>query len=127
MSCNTSLPVLILPQTPEAPIVRGDTWKGLSIEILVGPVISAVPLDITGSLIRLNMVAKDKRSSHLLSSATGDITITDGVNGLLTIDAISRLDWNVGCYVGDLEITLADNTRTTYCVVEMTIIDDITK
>lgn len=129
MSCNSSsLPILYLPQNKNSPIIKGDTLKSISFEILTGPTGVETPIDLTGASIRIDFInSKVSSNHHLLTSAGGDITITDAVNGNFEINSINRLDWKVGTYVGDLELTFADTTRTTYCIIELTVTDDITK
>lgn len=129
MSCNkSSLPVLYLPINDNSPIIKGDTLKSISFEILTGPTSSQTPIDLTGATIRIDFInSKFNNIHHLLSSSTGDITITDAVNGLFKINSINRLDWKSGTYIGDLEFTYSDTTRTTYCIIELTVTEDITK
>jgi hypothetical protein len=129
MSCNySSLPILFLPQNGSSPIIKGDTLKSISFEILTGPTGVETPIDLTGASIRVDLIhTKTSNNHYLLTSIDGDITITDAPNGLFKINSINRLDWKVGVYKGDLEITYVDTTRTTYCIIELTVTDDITK
>lgn len=129
MSCNRlSLPVLYLPINDSSPIIKGDTLKSISFEILTGPTTNQTPIDLTGATIRIDFINSKLSNIHyLLSSSTGDITITDAVNGLFKINSINRLDWKAGVYIGDLEFTYSDTTRTTYCIIELTVTEDITK
>lgn len=129
MSCNrSSLPILYLPQNENSPIMKGDTLKSISFEILTGPTGSETPIDLTGASIRIDFINTKTSSNHyLLSTSNGGISITDAVNGLFKINSINRLDWKAGLYIGDLEITYADTTRTTYCIIELTVTEDITK
>lgn len=129
MSCNrSSLPVLYLPINDSSPIIKGDTLKSISFEILTGPTNNQTPIDLTGATIRINFInTKFSNIHYLLSSSTGNITITDAVNGLFKINSINRLDWKSGTYIGDLEFTYSDTTRTTYCIIELTVTEDITK
>lgn len=129
MSCNrSSLPVLYLPINDSSPIIKGDTLKSISFEILTGPTTNQTPIDLTGATIRIDFINSKLSNIHyLLSSSTGDITITDAVNGLFKINSINRLNWKAGVYIGDLEFTYSDTTRTTYCIIELTVTEDITK
>lgn len=129
MSCNrSSSPVLYLPINDSSPIIKGDTLKSISFEILTGPTTNQTPIDLTGATIRIDFINSKLSNIHyLLSSSTGDITITDAVNGLFKINSINRLDWKSGVYIGDLEFTYSDTTRTTYCIIELTVTEDITK
>ena len=129
MSCNRlSLPVLYLPINDSSPIIKGDTLKSISFEILTGPTTNQTPIDLTGATIRIDFINSKLSNIHyLLSSSTGDITITDAINGLFKINSINRLDWKAGVYIGDLEFTYSDTTRTTYCIIELTVTEDITK
>lgn len=129
MSCNKiNLPVLYLPLNETSPILKGDTLKSISFEILTGPTTNQTPIDLTGAIIRIDFINSKLSNIHyLLSSSTGDITITDAVNGLFKINSINRLNWKSGTYIGDLEFTYSDTTRTTYCIIELTVTEDITK
>lgn len=129
MSCNRlSLPVLYLPINDSSPIIKGDTLKSISFEILTGPTTNQTPIDLTGATIRIDFINSKLSNTHyLLSSSTGDITITDAINGLFKINSINRLNWKAGVYIGDLEFTYSDTTRTTYCIIELTVTEDITK
>lgn len=129
MSCNrSSSPVLYLPINDSSPIIKGDTLKSISFQILTGPTTNQTPIDLTGATIRIDFINSKLSNIHyLLSSSTGDITITDAVNGLFKINSINRLDWKSGVYIGDLEFTYSDTTRTTYCIIELTVTEDITK
>jgi hypothetical protein len=129
MSCNKiNLPVLYLPLNETSPILKGDTLKDIEFEILTGPENNQIPINLTGATIRIDFInSKFSNIHYLLSSTTNNITITDAVNGLFKINSISRLDWKAGIYIGDLEFTFSDNTRTTYCIIELTVTEDITK
>lgn len=129
MSCNrSSLPVLYLPINDSSPIIKGDTLKSISFEILTGPSTNQIPIDLTGATIRIDFInSKFSNIHYLLNSSTGDITVTDAINGLFKINSINRLDWKAGTYIGDLEFTYSDTTRTTYCIIELSVTEDITK
>ncbi|MFO0089295.1 MAG: hypothetical protein ACK518_00530 [bacterium] len=116
------IPVLNLPIDPKKSIIRGDTWSGITLDIKN----SGVPIDLTGATIRINLFHACGTKKQLYSGG-GGITITDPVNGVFQINSINRLDWEIGKHNGDCEITYSNTIRTTYCIVNVTVTDDITK
>jgi hypothetical protein len=116
------IPVLKLPINQSAPIIKGDTFNGVTLTIKK----DTVAINLTGSSIKL--VFKDNLQKTTATLENGDgITITDAVNGELQIDKISRLDWVSGIHTGDLQITDSNNDRMTYCKIQIEVSDDITK
>ncbi len=115
------LPIFKIPTDPTKPIMKGDTWSGVSITITD----DLTPVDLTGASIRLHLY-HTCGSKIELSTGSG-ITITDPVNGGFQINSINRLDWKSGLHVGDLEVTYSSTIRKTYIQVHITVTDDITK
>ena len=115
------LPTLTLPTTETRPIIRGDTWHGIALKMSQ----DAVDIDLTGCTIRIKFISR--RESFTLSTGGNGITITSPTEGEFVFDEIAQLGYEPGVYSGDLEITYPTGRIKTYCVVQMTISDDITK
>lgn len=111
-----------LPINNSSKIYKGDTWKGIELEILK----NAVAINLTGATIKLNLFPKNTNNTALILVTGNGISLTDPVNGKFKIDQISRLNYEPGVYTGDVEITLSNNEKTTYCSIALTISPDIT-
>jgi hypothetical protein len=90
--------------------VQGDTWGGI-------PSITITPPS-TGSTAELAIFAIKKQASDIqtvkqLSSADGDITITDDVNWIFSIPQ-QNIGLNAGTYVWQFRVTDSDDVIQTY-------------
>ena len=83
--------------------LRGDTFKEYPFEILI----DSVALDLTGSVIKIDL-KKDACSLAVLtitSVASAGITITNAVNGEFKINT-QIIDIQAGNYVYDIEFNI---------------------
>jgi hypothetical protein len=115
------LPTLTLPTIETRPIIRGDTWHGIALKMSQ----DAVDVDLTDCTIRITFISR--KESFTLSTGGNGITITSPTEGEFAFDEITALVYRPGVYTGDLEITYPTGRIKTYCQVELTISDDITK
>lgn len=105
----------------ENPIVRGDTWDGFEFNVKV----NGEFVDLTDAEVRIQFSGQNGDGFLLTSPSTIEIDIP--LEGHVIVKPISRMDYIPDLYVGDLEITDSDNIRTTFCLVKLLLIDDITK
>ena len=115
-----AVPKLILSDTNE-PIFVGDTWEGFTALYKI----DGVAVNLTGAIIRMTL--KSDSGTISLSSVDSEFIITSPASGNYRCEKISRMDYPAGSYVGDLEITLANNDRNTVAIVQMFLKDDTTK
>lgn len=82
------------------PQLKGDTFRG--------GIFTIVPAqDLTGASIKCQFRRGGKKNSITLEITDGNgVTINDAVNSIYQIDEITPLDWEVGNYNFDIEITL---------------------
>jgi len=111
-----ALPTLVIPD----PVVTGDTFESFQIVLKE----NSTPINLTGASIRIHFKLRNKNTLQL-SNGNG-ITITNPTQGTFVIDTINRLDLEPGLHLGDLEITFANNVRTTYCRIKLNVLADIT-
>jgi hypothetical protein len=116
------IPTLKLPINQTAPIVKGDTFNGVTLTIKK----NTVAVNLTGASVKLVFKDNLQKTSATLEVGSG-ITITGALLGELQIDKISRLDWSAGTHVGDLQITDSNNDRMTYCKIQIEVSEDITR
>lgn len=114
------LKVLKIPSSPNSTITRGDTWRGLIFTIDV----EGTPVNLTGASAKCTF--RSPAESWTVDTNSG-ITILNGVSGQIAIDAIQELNVKPGVYLADFQITFANGDIVTYCQIEMTVTDDISK
>lgn len=104
-------------------LISGDSWDGIEMSLEEGAVGAETPVDLTGATICVDLyVSGGSPDRVLMSLKTGSgITITDGPAGEFKIDGIARFNLPDGTIDGQLEITLANNQRITYCVFVFTV------
>lgn len=102
---------------------RGDTWDGISFRIIVG----GVPLNLSGAKIDLEFRKRPHNNpSYLYSTTNSKIVITDAVNGRISVVG-GIIDFEVGIYDYDVQITLSDGSVKTRIVGQWSITKDITR
>lgn len=102
------------------PQLKGDTFDGLTLSL-------DPPTDLTGATIRSQFRRGGKKNQVEVDLSIGSgITVTDLVNGVFEVDQIDRLEWAVGTYNYDIEVTLADNRRVTPVQGTMAVTQDTT-
>ena len=83
------------------PQLKGDTFKG-------GIFTISPAIDLTGSSMRCQFRRGGKKNQVQVDLTLGSgLTINDAINSIYQIDEITPLDWVVGNYNFDIEITLA--------------------
>jgi hypothetical protein len=116
-----SVPKLII-SSPQEPIFVGDTWDGFTFEYKEDD----VAVNLTGATIRMTLKS-DTGGTITLSSTNSGFVITTPAAGIFSCAKVSRMDYPPGTYLGDLEITLANNDRITPILVQIFLKDDTTK
>ena len=102
------------------PRVKGDTSN--LVRFTLSPV-----TDITGATIKTQFRKGGKTNQVTLEiSTTSGITVEDAVNGIFVWDEITELDWSVGTYNWDVEITFASGRIKTYVEGTMSVVQDTT-
>jgi hypothetical protein len=108
-----SLQILRLPNSENAAIVKGSTWGGVTITLERQLTTTTTePINITGAVISLTLKQGTKTSTLTTS-------VIDGLNGVLRINSISRLDLNRGLWSGGLIVLMPNGDLFTYCIVEI--------
>jgi len=85
------IPVLKLPINQSAPIIKGDTFNGVTLTIKK----NTVAVNLTGASVKIQFKDVNRKVTATLEVGSG-ITITDATAGELQIDKITRLDWFAG-------------------------------
>lgn len=116
MACNRNI---IL-----TPVIYGDTWDGLS-ECSFSSDGSAFAANL--SSVRMFFKDSDGVAGLELSSANGDITITDSSAWEFDVDAITNMNLAVGVWFWSIETTDANSIRKTRISGTLEILDDATR
>lgn len=101
---------------------KGDTFNGIQFTVNV----NALPSDLTGCEIRMQLRNKNCVSVFEFSTINGRITITDAVNGVFQINALI-IDVPVDTYNYDIQITYPPNTVKTYIEGTWKIVKEYTR
>ena len=102
------------------PRVKGDTSN--LVRFTLSPV-----TDITGATIRSQFRRGGKTNAVEVDLSIGSgITVEDAVNGIFVIDEITPLDWEIGNYNYDVQITFASGIIKTYVEGVMAVVQDTT-
>lgn len=89
--------------------VQGDTWSGIpSITVTPAPSYTA-----DSAIFAIKRNASDVQTLKQLSSADGEIVISDDVNWIFTIPA-QTLNLNAGTYVWQFRVTDSNGGIQTY-------------
>lgn len=114
---SDQLPILNIPE----PIVQGDTWPGLLFTLTE----DGEPINLVNAEIKLQTFKNMRRTLNLSTSNAG-ISIVDAASGQFNLEEIQYLNLEPGQHIGDLQITLQDGRRTTYCKVLFNVTAEIT-
>jgi hypothetical protein len=102
--------------------LRGDTWDGITSISLSK---NDVPLILTGAKVLLQFRKEvDSPVALELSTDNGGITITDDLNGIISVPPV-LITMRYGIYQYDLQVVLADGYTKTYMKGSWKIIGDI--
>ena len=102
------------------PRVKGDTSN--LVRFTLSPV-----TDITGATIKTQFRKGGKTNQVTLEiSTTSGITVEDAVNGIFVWDEITPLDWAVGTYNWDVEISFLSGKIKTYVEGTIAVVQDTT-
>lgn len=89
-------------------VIEGDRWDGAVVTVTVNAVLS----DLTGLTIEMAIRYPGRTDNALLlSTATGDITLSDPANGEFTIDPMT-VSLPVGEYRHAITISYASGPKT---------------
>ena len=81
------------------PQLKGDTFYGARFTM-------SPPTDLTGATIRTQFKRGGKTNAITLEISVGNgMTFEDALNGVFAWDQINQLNWAVGTYFWDVEIT----------------------
>jgi hypothetical protein len=104
---------------------KGDTFDGIEFTII--DYATTTPVDLTGATAKCQFRYKKKIGTLQADLSIGSgLTVTDAVNGVIEIDRIASIDWAVGTYYYDLEVTLASGDIKTYVEGTIKILQDVT-
>lgn len=102
---------------------RGDTWGGLAMTVTVNGSV----VDLTGCSIRMQCRKKyTPIKVYELSTASGDIELTDPTNGIFTI-LPKIVNFDASAYNYDIQFTFPSGLVRTYVAGTWTINQDITQ
>jgi hypothetical protein len=107
-------------------IKRGDTWPEI---ITWEDEDTGTPIDITDAEIRIQLRHRDTGAVAVsASTTTGEITITDAVNGVAVqrVEAPVMAEVTPGKYNCDIEITYSDGTVQSTPTFIVVVEEDIT-
>ena len=116
MACNRNI---IL-----TPVIYGDTWDGLS-EVSFTSDGNAFASDL--ATVRMFFKDSDGVTGLELTSAAGDITITDASAWEFDVDAIENMPLGVGIWFWSIETTDVQDVRKTRIAGTLEILDDATR
>ena len=103
--------------------VKNDTFR--SVEFILEK--NDLPIDLTGVSIAIQFRYRCKTGKVVKNISTGSgITITDAVNGTFEIDEFTPVDWEIGTYYYDVQITFIDGSIKTYVQGNVKILQDTT-
>ena len=103
-----------------SPQLKGDTFLGVRFTL-------SPTTDITGATIKTQFRKGSKTNQvELEITTTSGITVEDAVNGIFVWDEITPLDWAIGTYYWDVEITFASGDIKTYVEGTMAVTQDTT-
>ncbi len=104
--------------------VKNDTFA--SVEFTFEDELGAA-IDLTGISAQCQFRYNTKIGTTVKDISIGSgLTLTDAVNGILTIDAFTPVDWEVGCYKYDIQITFPSGVISTYVQGTVEILQDTT-
>ena len=102
------------------PQLKDDTFNGVRFTL-------SPATDLTGAAIRTQFRRGGKKNQVEVDLSIGSgITVEDLVNGIFVWDEITPLDWAVGTYNYDVEITFASGDVRTYIEGTMAVTQDTT-
>tara|TARA_R110002126_G_scaffold117434_3_gene257238 strand:+ start:525 stop:875 length:351 start_codon:yes stop_codon:yes gene_type:complete len=103
--------------------IKNDTFSSVQFEYNEG----GLPLDITGSTIKIQFRHKSNRGDILYTAETGSgITITNATSGVFRLDEFTPTDWKVGVAHFDVQMTFADGSIRTWIKGTVNILQDTT-
>lgn len=104
--------------------LKGDTFRGVEFTLIDYD--TSVAIDLTGATIKCQFRYKSKRGALQADLSVGSgLTVTDATGGVVEINSISPIDWAIGIYYYDLEVTSGGEVKT-YVGGTMKIIQDVT-
>jgi len=103
--------------------VKNDTFKSVIFTIDD----TGTPIDLTDVTIQIQFRYRCKTGTIVkdVSTAAG-ITLSDPTAGEFTLDAFTPVDWEVGTYYYDAQITFTDSTIRTYFWGNVKVLQDVT-
>jgi len=103
--------------------VKNDTFR--SVEFIFDD--EGTPIDLTGAGIKIQFRYRCKTGKVVKEVTDGNgVTITDAINGTFKIDQFTPVDWEIGKYHYDVQITFADGSIKTYVQGNVKILQDTT-
>ena len=105
--------------------IKNDTSN--SVNFTFSNLTTGVAIDLTGITAQCQFRYNTKLGSVVLDATIGSgLTLTDAANGILTLDEITSLGWEIGCYKYDVQITFPTTKRKTYVQGTLTVLQDTT-
>ncbi len=103
--------------------IKNDTFR--SVQFIFEQ--NDLPIDLTGVGIRIQFRYRCKTGKVVKDISNGSgVTITDAINGTFEIDQFTPIDWEVGSYYYDVQITFTDGSIKTYVQGSVKILQDTT-
>jgi len=103
--------------------IKNDTFEGVEFTFQDG---DGVGIDLTGATVAIKFRQSCKTGVEVAEKTTAaGVTLTDAVNGVVTLDKFV-IDWEIGTYYWDVQITAADGDVNTYIQGTLNVIQDVT-
>jgi hypothetical protein len=104
---------------------KGDTFDGVEFTLLNTD--DQLPIDLTGVAIKIDFKKDSPTGAVKASFNVGSgVELTDPTNGVFELSAIDKLNWDVGVYYYDVEVTFSNGVTKTYLRGLFKIIQDTT-
>ena len=105
--------------------VKNDTFE--SVNFTLSDKTTGDPIDLTGISAQCQFRFSTKLGLVVLDVTLGSgLTLTDAVNGIITIEGFEPITWEVGCDKYDIQITFPSEKIKTYVQGKVTILQDTT-